>query len=379
MTMKNKEGDNNQMKILLIGPYPPPHGGISVHVAALADQLSQRGAEIRVFRMSRGARASGASRLARTVRQYASKGWIIHFHTNGHNLKSWVTALLSAAAARKAPATVLTLHSGMLPDYLKGSGGATWTARLTCALYNRIICVNGEIRRSLVRKGVPGNRLHLMPAFIPPSFTPVPLLRQSEDWIRQRHPLVSVTLSFQPEYGLNLMLNAIHRLRADHPKIGCLVIGGGEDEKEVRAQLNTLGLNDSVLLVGDISHEACLTLMSRSDLFVRPSYKDGDSSSVREALSLGIPVVASRLEGRPRGTVLFESGNVNDLVSRIRSVLDAYSVSPAPAKLETDPVEALLKIYEAATAGRSGGQRARRSESAEAQWQENRAATVRER
>ncbi|MBI4458503.1 MAG: hypothetical protein HY648_00415, partial [Acidobacteria bacterium] len=43
------------MKLLLIGPYPPPHGGISVHVAAAKKQLDQAGFACRVLNLNRSA------------------------------------------------------------------------------------------------------------------------------------------------------------------------------------------------------------------------------------------------------------------------------------------------------------------------------------
>jgi len=64
-----------------------------------------------------------------------------------------------------------------------------------------------------------------------------------------------------------------------------------------------------VLLVGDVSHDTCLSLMAASDVFVRATLEDGDSVSVREALSLGVPVVASSTAMRPAGAILFQTGN----------------------------------------------------------------------
>ena len=61
--------------------------------------------------------------------------------------------------------------------------------------------------------------------------------------------------------------------------------------------------------------------MARSDVFLRPALEDGDSISVREALAMGIPVVASRVGTRPPGTILFRKGDKTDLVDKLESVL----------------------------------------------------------
>jgi glycosyltransferase involved in cell wall biosynthesis len=57
--------------------------------------------------------------------------------------------------------------------------------------------------------------------------------------------------------------------------------------------------------------------MRRSHVFVRATLEDGDSISVREALALGVPVVASRVGTRPPGTILFHPGDVEDMLSKV--------------------------------------------------------------
>ena len=59
----------------------------------------------------------------------------------------------------------------------------------------------------------------------------------------------------------------------------------------------------------------------KSDVFVRPTFMDGDAISVREAGTLGVPVVASNVGTRPEGTVLFEVGNKSQLVKQILACL----------------------------------------------------------
>src|SRR4051812_34151052 len=124
------------MKVLLIGPHPPPHGGVSVHVAALRSELRETGIPCAVLDLvprpdappprppeRRGRhdllQIRGGLDLVRTVFRYARAGWTIHLHTNGHNLKSWLSVLACGLAGRWAPRSIVTLHSGLLPTYLR--------------------------------------------------------------------------------------------------------------------------------------------------------------------------------------------------------------------------------------------------------------------
>jgi glycosyltransferase involved in cell wall biosynthesis len=94
-------------------------------------------------------------------------------------------------------------------------------------------------------------------------------------------------------------------------------MGSGEQRAEAEKRVRDTGLEESVLLLGDVDHDACLALMSVSDVFLRPTLEDGDSISVREALSLGVPVVASRTGARPSGALLFRPGDVEEMLAKI--------------------------------------------------------------
>jgi glycosyltransferase involved in cell wall biosynthesis len=361
------------VKLLLVGPCPPPHGGISVHVATARRLLTRAGARCRV--LDAGGRRSGGPwgrlasfvRLLGETRRSARDGWTLHLHTNGHNPRSWLLALASGLAARRAPGRVLTLHSGMVPDYLATAPG--WgraLARRALRQYGRVLCVNQRIAEALAALGVdPGagrSRLEVVPAYLPaPPASGAPfaagLEAGIESWLAGRSPVLSTTLFFRPEYGFEVLLGALARLAPRHPGLGCLVLGSGEGEAAARRLVRERGLEERVRLLGDVPHELCLALMARSDLFVRPTLVDGDALSVREALALGLPVVASDAGFRPPGVELFPAGDAGALAARIealvaspRETAAAAGRAPAPPAAADDPaagggLEALLRAY----------------------------------
>lgn len=366
----------SEMKLLLVGPYPPPYGGISVHVATAERLLAAGGARCRVLDVGghRPGRSRTASRLRllREIRAHARRGWTLHLHTNGHNRKSWLLALACAAAGRDAPARVVTLHSGMVPGYLAGGAAARLLARLALAGYGRVLCVNSRIREAVAALGVDRRRLATAPAYLetpPPREVPPEALQA---WLEDHHPVVSTALFFRPEYGFEVLVEALRSLKTRHPGLGCLVLGSGEQEPEASRRLAAEGMEEWVLLAGDVSHPLCLALIARSDLFVRPTLADGDALSVREALALGVPVVASDVGHRPRGVRLFRAGDPAALAAAAGRVLDeadrqaagafpAAAGRGAPASIhrpsadtvpaEPDAVAGLLETYRQAAGG----------------------------
>jgi glycosyltransferase involved in cell wall biosynthesis len=83
-----------------------------------------------------------------------------------------------------------------------------------------------------------------------------------------------------------------------------------------------MGLEKHVLLAGDLPHDEFMTLMTRARLYLRTPKKDGVCSSVLEALSLNVPVVASENGTRPTGVITFKPNDGEDLAAKVSHVLE---------------------------------------------------------
>lgn len=282
-------------------------------------------------------------RFAMELAAYAFRGWTFHLHTNGHNRNSWLLALLCGVAGQWSGGCILTLHSGMMPGYVKS--GRRWhrmLAEMVCRLYSRVICVGPEIRDAVISLGTPEERTEIAPACLATETSGATLDQQLIDWLARHRPLLSTTLFFRPEYGFDLLIEGLVELCRRNPSLGCVVMGAGEQYAEGAQLVRQSGLEDNVLLLGDVDHDKCLALISRSQVFVRPTLQDGDSISVREALALGVPVVASSVGARPAGSILFSPGDVGDMLSKIDL---AWTLEPGEGVAETGSMNRLLEIY----------------------------------
>lgn len=342
------------MKLLLVGPYPPPHGGISVHVASAQRMLLRAGASCRVLDCGghrqatagpRG-RVAGRLRLLEQIRDHARAGFTVHVHGNGHSTRSWLLLLACGYAGRGAQGRVLTLHSGLVPRFLDScSVGARSLVRVALRAYDRVLCVNDSIHGALAPLHRARPRIETLPAYLEAPRPDAALASHVEEWLAAHTPVLSTALFFRPEYGFELLVDATARLRATYPRLGCLVLGGDAGSDAAQELLRLRGLAAAVLLAGDVEHERCLAAMARSDVFVRATLADGDASSVREALALGVPVVASDVGHRPVGVALFRRGEVESLVAAIESQLDRRAPHGPRAPEPGDGLRRLLETY----------------------------------
>ncbi|MBD3280373.1 glycosyltransferase [Candidatus Dojkabacteria bacterium] len=108
-------------------------------------------------------------------------------------------------------------------------------------------------------------------------------------------------------------------------KIRFLIAGDGEQRSEVVREIGTLGIQNKVKLLGMVDSPQ---ILSAVDLLILPSDYDGRPLAVLEALSMGIPVIASNVGGLPDIIQNGENGyllapkDINGFVQRIK---DLYS------------------------------------------------------
>jgi glycosyltransferase involved in cell wall biosynthesis len=282
----------------------------------------------------------------------------VHVHTNGHNRGSWRLAALCSTLAT-AP-SLLTLHSGLAPDFVRLHQKMV---RFVCRRYDQLIAVNQEIADALLEAGVEPARLAVVPAFTPAALAfrlPPPGLVQ----LRRRHrPLFACALAPGPEYGAILMLDAFkivhshHEITQAHNKIvhpqnkimqvhnnqpGLILFGPGTRDQALAAAVRARGLAEAVHLFGELQREQALAVMAACDFFVRPTLADGDALSVREALALGRPVVASAVGARPAGVRLFPAGDAAACAELLFSSVAQRLPERSPP---VDCLPALLSIY----------------------------------
>jgi glycosyltransferase involved in cell wall biosynthesis len=81
--------------------------------------------------------------------------------------------------------------------------------------------------------------------------------------------------------------------------VGLVVIGDGPERAHLEMSARTQGLAERVYFAGQRSHAETLTLMAACDLFVLNSTHEGFPHVVLEAMSLGLPVVATAVGGTP--------------------------------------------------------------------------------
>jgi glycosyltransferase involved in cell wall biosynthesis len=149
--------------------------------------------------------------------------------------------------------------------------------------------------------------------------------------LRRQHGLagrrVLVTAAaLSPEKDPLTLIEAVERLRADHPDVLCLHCGAdGAAAPEARERVRALGLEDHYRFAGFQAHVA--DALAAAQVYVSSSRREALGTSVLDACLAGLPVVATDVGGHPeillpdRG-LLAPAGDPDTLARRIAWVLD---------------------------------------------------------
>jgi len=102
-----------------------------------------------------------------------------------------------------------------------------------------------------------------------------------------------------PRKGGDVLLDALVHVRERIPTVRLAFAGNGSFEGVLRAQVERLGLGANVEFLGEISRTNIAATYRATKLIVIPSRSEGLPLVLIEALWLGVPVIASAVDGLP--------------------------------------------------------------------------------
>lgn len=176
---------------------------------------------------------------------------------------------------------------------------------------SRFVAVSHAVRDALISYGVDGDRIDVVyGSFDISRFDPDRVPREGvrqELGLGSSQPLIVQVGEIQPKKGPLHFVEVAARVHALRPDCVFALVGRGSERKKVLRRISELGLDGVVRVLGfrgDIPE-----VYAAADIAVNCSIKnEGLSGSVREALAMRKPTVATRTDGNPEIVIHEESG-----------------------------------------------------------------------
>ena len=311
--------------------FQPPDGGIPVHVRRLSAGLVARGHEVTVGGPPEARLRPDFVQDGARYRPLSLVGNMLAPRLDGRALRALLellgaerfdvvhahgqkAALLGRiAAARMGVPALYSPHSFVYRTQLRRPRpGARLRYRLNVeverALGRRtaaiVACAEDERDTAIRNRVITPERVDvvLYGVDVDASAEPDPELMR----FRADGPLLGFVAGLRDQKGLPTLLDALELLaaRGDAPRFA--IVGNGPLEQDVRARVAAGPLADSTLVLAFTG--AVEPYLRALDVFVLPSYWEGMPIAVLEAMAMGLPVVASAVDGTPEAVSEGETG-----------------------------------------------------------------------
>ena len=146
------------------------------------------------------------------------------------------------------------------------------------------------------------------------------------------------------EKGLHELVAAVKNLRIKGYIFSVNIIGGGLLEESLMADVINSNIKDTVYFTGWLEKHKVDAYLRKTQVLVLPSYAEGFPNVILEAMSIGIPVIATKVGAIP-DTI---SHNVNGTLITLKSINSLESAMETyiqhPDLIETQSKEALSTI-----------------------------------
>lgn len=286
--------------VAIVGPLPPPAGGMANQTKQLASFLESEGLRVTVVQVNPPYQPAWVGKVPifralirlvqyqRDLKQQLADADVVHIMANS----GWSWHLFAAPAIKVAKqlnkAVVLNYRGGYAADFFAKS----WTkVRKTMDLVDDIIVPSSFLQDVFQQYG--------KTAQVIPN-----VLNQQRFNTDSRQasmkPLVIVTRNLEEIYDVDTAIRVFAAICRSFPEAELKVAGTGPELTNLENLTVSLGITENVTFVGRLSPDEISALYKSADLTLNTSIVDNSPNSLIESLACGTPVVSTNVGGIPK-------------------------------------------------------------------------------
>lgn len=324
---------SRKKEIIIIGPVYARGGIASVIQTMLHEETLQSKCLIELINTSEGQDGRFARQcylllkgLARLGRLSVTKDIdVVHIHASfGPSffrklLFFWLAKLLGKK-------TIFHIHSSKFEFYYDNRSPVTRRLIRQVLRHSDVVVVLADIWKRQLLESYPA----VDPASIIVLRNPIALSNLAVS--RERSESGTRTVLFLglliPTKGLSDLVQAAEKVSKRGLDVRFAICGEGPERQNLQRLVEDLGLSEMVSLEGWVEDSAKTTWLSKSYIFVLPSYKEGMPVAILEAMTFGLPVVSTLVAAIPeiiqegKEGFLVEPGDIEGLSDRIIRLLE---------------------------------------------------------
>jgi glycosyltransferase involved in cell wall biosynthesis len=130
--------------------------------------------------------------------------------------------------------------------------------------------------------------------------------------------------------GVQDLITAFERCYKQRKDIKLSIVGNGDYREKLEEQANATICRNNIIFLGTKEPKEVIRILSKSHIFVNPSYSEGLPTSVMEAASLGKPIIATDVGGTSEiiehgvSGIIYKPHDIDQLVIELLGIMNDY-------------------------------------------------------
>jgi glycosyltransferase involved in cell wall biosynthesis len=315
----------DNLRVLLVSPLPPPTGGIATWTVRYLNWMKNNNYQVELVNIAlRGKRSENSAstknifvEFARAVRIVINikkkiklfKPSIVHINTSCSKL-GIVRDYLCAKISKKHKTKVIIHYRCNIEDQIGESRIGNYYLKKISKISNSNFVLNKSSESYLARTKC--RNIKIVPNFVDNYF-----ITDEEKKIKNNISQICFTGHIKKSKGILEILKAAQ----DFPNINFLIAG---PNFETHLDLET---PSNIYYLGILGKEQIKETLYKSDVFLFPSYTEGFSNSLLEAMAMGLPIITTKVGANfemleNTGGIILELMNLKSLSNYIIDIDD---------------------------------------------------------
>ena len=244
---------------------------------------------------------------------------------------SFITAILNNIIFKRP---IMVTAQGRLRGGITKFIERTFDKTITRYIYqksNKIICVSSSLMYYFLKERISKEKLILIPNGVDTNlFVKNESSNILDKYIENKKECKKILFvgRLDKQKGIEYLIKAIPSVVKEYKKTHFFILGNGNLEKKLKNYVKKLEVQSFVTFIDMVPLEKMPEYYSAADIFCLPSIHEGFPLSIAEALSIGLVIVASNIEGIPdaiyegKHGFLVEPGNIRQLSEKILIALN---------------------------------------------------------
>ncbi|MFK7795172.1 MAG: glycosyltransferase family 4 protein [Gammaproteobacteria bacterium] len=290
----------NGLHIGLVGPLPPPSGGMANQTLQLAKLLREENIGVDVIQTNANYKPKLVAKIPvlraffrlafYIINLWSTAGKVDVFHIMANSGWSWHLFTVPAvwiAKIRSVP-TVINYRGGEAEKFFSKSFKYV---KPTLNASSNIVVPSRFLEEVFSKRGITTQ--------IIANIIDLDRFNSVDNQAKEFSPHLLVTRNLELIYDNATAIRTFNEILSSYPSAGLTIAGTGPELDNLKLLVEQLGLAQKVNFTGRVDTQQMPALYQSADVMLNPSRVDNMPNSILEALASGVPVVSTNVGGIP--------------------------------------------------------------------------------